>query len=87
MYLFLVLSVTADEVGREGIYCAGRRCHALPIQCVITITCKKFQALFNSNFVRTYKATRDLRRALNFVFVTSIVHVLGTVAFFWGKVL
>jgi hypothetical protein len=28
IYSVLFISVTAVEVGREGLYCAGRRCHA-----------------------------------------------------------
>jgi hypothetical protein len=33
------LSVTAAEVGREGICGAGRRCDAFPIQCLTIIAC------------------------------------------------
>lgn len=31
-----VTSVTAVEVGREGLHRAGRRCHAFPVQRLTT---------------------------------------------------
>jgi hypothetical protein len=42
LFIYSVTS-TAVEVGREGLCCAGRRCHAFQIQCVTTIVAKSFK--------------------------------------------
>jgi hypothetical protein len=57
IYSVLFISVTAVEVGREGLYCAGRRCHAFQIQCMIQIVARSFviqnfvqgKTIFSSN--------------------------------------